>query len=81
VSKIEEDEKLLLTIGVLSVEARVRKIMNENTIIFSLKSPVCARKNDMVFLLRPMNVSWRLIGHGQIEDGKVIRIDESIYGK
>jgi translation initiation factor 2 gamma subunit (eIF-2gamma) len=81
VSKIEKDEKLLLTIGMLSAEARVWKIVNENTIIVSLRSPICARINDKVFLLRPMNVSWRLIGHGQIEDVKAIRIDESIHGK
>ncbi|XP_047086469.1 eukaryotic translation initiation factor 2 subunit 3-like [Lolium rigidum] len=80
VPKIEKDEKLLLTIGMLSAEARVWKIVNENTIIVSLRSPICARIKDKVFLLRPMNVSWRLIGHGQIEDGKAIRIDESIHG-
>lgn len=80
VTNIEKDERLLLTFGRISAEAIVRKIVKENTIVVSLKSPICARKKDKMFLLRPMNVSWRLIGHGQIADGKAIRIDEAIHG-
>lgn len=80
VSIIEKGEVLLVTVGMLSAAAEVRKVVDETTVVVTLKSPICARKEDKVLLLRSANVCWRLIGHGQIEDATVIKIGKAIHG-
>ncbi|CAF2734955.1 unnamed protein product [Rotaria sp. Silwood2] len=72
ISKLRENEVLLINIGSLSVGGRVISVKNDLAKI-QLTKPVCAEINEKLALSRRISEHYRLIGWGEIRKGKEIQ--------
>uniref|UniRef100_A0A1B6C3T9 protein-synthesizing GTPase n=1 Tax=Clastoptera arizonana TaxID=38151 RepID=A0A1B6C3T9_9HEMI len=71
VPRLTKNEVLLVNIGSLSTGGRVLATKADLAKI-SLTNPVCTEIGEKIALSRKVENHWRLIGWGQIEEGKTI---------
>ncbi len=77
VDPLQTDEVLQLNIGSNTVSATVTKVAEEHgvsTVTLKLNTPVCVGEREKIAISRRINRNWRLIGWGDILQGKPAKV-------
>ena len=72
IKNIQKGEILLVSIGSTSSGGKVISSNIKNNAKISLLKPVCSSLEEKVALSRKINNNWRLIGWGNIKNGRII---------
>ena len=73
ITKIQKGELLLVNVGSTSCGGRVLSTNTKHsTVTIGLLNPVCTIIGEKIALSRKISKNWRLIGWGNIKEGKVI---------
>jgi len=75
VSKLAKDEILMVNIGSTSTGGRVKAVKQDLAKII-LTTPVCTANGEKIALSRRVDKHWRLIGWGEIRQGKGVTVRE-----
>jgi len=75
VSKLQKDEILMVNIGSTSTGGRVKAVKHDLAKIV-LTTPVCTSNGEKIALSRRVDKHWRLIGWGEIRQGKSVTVRE-----
>lgn len=76
VTKIQKGELLLVNVGSTSCGGRVLATNSKHaTVNIALLKPVCTIIGEKIALSRKVSKNWRLIGWGNIKEGKVLYSD------
>jgi translation initiation factor 2 subunit 3 len=75
VSKLAKDEILMVNIGSTSTGGRVKAVKQDLAKII-LTTPVCTANGEKIALSRRVDKHWRLIGWGEIRQGKAVTVRE-----
>merc|ERR1712159_468010 len=75
VSKLAKDEILMVNIGSTSTGGRVEAVKQDLAKII-LTTPVCTANGEKIALSRRVDKHWRLIGWGEIRQGKAVTVRE-----
>jgi translation initiation factor 2 subunit 3 len=80
VSKLAKAEMLMVNIGSTSTGGKVVKVSEgahgEPVASIELTQPVCTQEGEKIALSRRVDNHWRLIGWGEIRNGKKIAMNE-----
>ena len=75
VNKLTKGEGLMVNIGSTSTGATVKSVKGDTARLVVVQ-PVCTEMGEKIALSRKVERHWRLIGWGQIKDGKEVDIEQ-----
>jgi len=73
IPKLRKDEYLMVNVGSTSTGGRVLHVSSDKARV-ELTKPVCCHIGEKVALSRRVEKHWRLIGWGNISDGKILSV-------